>query len=487
MKAGAEYLPDADIVLAVEAEECEKSLAVFMRQGWHHVDPDAYVHGPHIDLMAEYLEEAMRGGIPNLLINIPPGHQKSLSVSVFLQPWVWTTRPHRRFACTSYRGDLALRDADRSRALIRSEWYQAHWGRSFSIRGGQDVKSRYANDKGGYRFSTATAGIMGEGGDVVVHDDPHSVDQAESDEVREETVRRLRLAMPTRVRSADGCQIVMMQRLHERDYSGHLLAERTGLVHLCLPARFESDHPFICLPTKAPRSGRPLRGDWRTRDGELLWPGRYTEERMSALETAVGTYGAAGQFQQRPAPRDGGMFKREWFGVVDAAPKGRRICRGWDLAGTEESSDSQAAYTAGVRISEVDGYYYIEDVRRERLSPAGVERMMLNTAKQDGRSVIIDFPQDPGQAGKSQAQHLVRMLVGYVAKFSPESGSKITRAEAFAAQAEAGNVKLVKGDWNEAYLDEMCAFPNSKYKDQADASSRAFHRLHANLKRAGAW
>src|SRR5690606_19870065 len=196
------------------------------------------------------------------------------------------------------------------------------------------------------------------------------------------------------------------------------------------------EHPFICLPTRT-KAGRLLPGDWRKKEGELLWPELFPEERVKTLETALGSYGAAGQLQQRPVPREGGMFKRHWFSIVEAMPKGGKHVRGWDLAGTEEATNAGAAYTVGVRMSLVDGTYYVSHVLRERLSPAGVEKAMKNTARQDGYNTVIDFPQDPGQAGKSQAQHLAKLLAPYRAFFSPESGAKETRAEGFAAQAEA--------------------------------------------------
>jgi hypothetical protein len=157
--AAPHKLPPLDDIEAQIAARCEKRLALFIREAWPYVDPVPYVHGRHVDVMCEYLEAAMAGEIPNLLINVPPGHQKSLTVSVFLHPWRWTTRPQHRFMSTAYRGELALRDADRSRVLVRSPWYQRRWGmrvgglraQSFQIRPGQDQKTRYANDRGGYR------------------------------------------------------------------------------------------------------------------------------------------------------------------------------------------------------------------------------------------------------------------------------------------------------------------------------------------------
>ena len=219
----------------------------------------------------------------------------------------------------------------------------------------------------------------------------------------------------------------------------------------------------------------------------------YMEDNLIGLEADPGYVGnlnalplvererlKRGNWKIRPAA--GLYFKREYFEVVDAAPADGIEVRGWDLASSEAEG---APYTVGVKLKWKDGLYYVEHVVRLQGSPRKVEQALKTTASQDGQTVVIDFPQDPGQAGKAQAQHLAELLSGYKVHSSPESGNKIERAGAFSAQAEAGNVKLVKGGWNEAYLDELEGFPESKHKDQVDASSRAFHRLSWLIRHQG--
>jgi predicted phage terminase large subunit-like protein len=141
------------------------------------------------------------------------------------------------------------------------------------------------------------------------------------------------------------------------------------------------------------------------------------------------------------------------------------------------SSASGPAYTAGVRLSELNGVYYIEHAVRERGSPAEVDKLILNTATADGKGCSISIPQDPGQAAKGQVLAFAKLLVGYVCRFSPETGDKESRALPVSAQAEVGNVKIVKGDWNETFLEEITSFPAGAFKDQTDALSRAFAEL----------
>ena len=203
------------------------------------------------------------------------------------------------------------------------------------------------------------------------------------------------------------------------------------------------------------------------------------EAEVSKIETALGSFAAAGQLQQRPAPREGGMFQRRWLEVVHAAPAGLQECRGWDFAATAAKPGSDPDWTAGVRMGKSrDGFYYILDCVRFRDTAAAVERSLLATARGDGKSCRIRIPQDPGQAGKGQASTFTRLLSGFIVRAVPPTGSKETRASAFAAQCEAGNVKIVKGPWNEAFFCELETFPFGKHDDQVDAASDSFTGLH---------
>jgi len=173
----------------------------------------------------------------------------------------------------------------------------------------------------------------------------------------------------------------------------------------------------------------------------------------------------------------GTLAMRTWFGIVDNAPKGLRY-RAWDLAATERKLMSDdPSYTVGTLMIKAKGHYYVEDVVRARLGPGAVEALILQTARLDGYGVPIHLAQDPGQAGKAQIAALVRMLAGWVVLSERVTGDKVTNAMAFVAQAQHGNVSLVRGEWNRAWLDEMCAFPVAKHDDQVDATADAFNAL----------
>jgi len=467
----------------LDREICERSLLEFIKRGWHVLHPDAaddpkkhgFKAGWAIEAICEHLEAVTSGEIRKLLINVPPGCTKSMAVNVFWPAWEWgpQRRPSTRYISASYSADLSMRDNLYCRQLIESEWYQGHWGDVFNWAPAQNAKSYYQNDRMGSRFSTSVGGsLTGYRGDRLIVDDPHNVKESESEKKRVEAVRWFGETLPSRKTNQDSAFIVIMQRLHVDDVSGFILKEdnELGYEHLCLPMEHDLEHPHPSTRFEDPR----------TEDGELLWPERFgkkeVEETKRSFRAAGGSYAEAGQFQQRPVPRGGGMFKDDWLEVIDEplAPI-VKSCRGWDLAATKKST---AAFSAGVRMGmDLEGNIYIQDVRRIQGTAGQVEKLLKRCAKLDGKDIPIDIPQDPGQAGKSQISYLLRQLHGYIVNHSPESGSKEDRARPLAAQAEAGNVYLIRGEWNAAFIAEACLFPNSTFKDQVDAATRAYSRL----------
>jgi len=182
----------------------------------------------------------------------------------------------------------------------------------------------------------------------------------------------------------------------------------------------------------------------------------------------------------------GGLVNRAWCQVVDAAPAGLAVKRGWDLAATPKTETNDPDWTSGVKLGRSpEGRYYVLDHRRLRATPAGVERYLANTAAEDGAEVEIALPQDPGQAGKSQAAALVRALEGFTVRATPESGDKVTRFNPFSAQAEAGNVYVLRAPWNEAWFASLESFPTAPHDDDADATSRAFGAHQTRMASAG--
>lgn len=199
---------------------------------------------------------------------------------------------------------------------------------------------------------------------------------------------------------------------------------------------------------------------------------------LMALSTVERERLLGGNWKIRPA--GGLLFRRGWCDVVDAVPAGTVWARGWDLAATPKTDTTpDPDATAGTKIGKMpDGRYIVGDFVEDWLSPNGVRSLIKNTAAQDGQGAQISLPQDPGQAGKDQKQNLAKMLTGYDVRFSPESGDKVTRFSPFSAQAEAGNVVVLRGHWNEAWFSALEGFPEAAHDDAADSTSRAFNALN---------
>lgn len=451
---------------AIERALCEQSLADFAKRAWRILEPATPLKwGWALDAICAHLEAVTEGRINRLLMNVPPGTMKSLLTGVIWPAWEWGPKgkPQTRFLGTSHKESLAIRDSMKCRRLIQSGWYQSLW--PTTLTSDQNAKTKFENDSTGFREAMAFTSMTGSRGDRVILDDPLSADDANSDAKLDQADLSFTEALPSRVNNEDSAIVVIMQRLHERDTSGIILDRKLPYVHLCLPMRFESDRRCVT----------PIFSDPRTEDGELLFPERFGEAQVADLEKTLMAYATAGQLQQRPTPRGGGMIKREWLPIVKAVPAGCRWVRGWDLAAT---SSDKAAWTAGVKLGKTpDGRYIIADVRRIQGTANDVEQLLKVTASQDGTDVRGSIPQDPGQAGKAQVQYLIKQLAGFSYTASPESGDKGTRAEPLAAQAQAGNVMLLEGDWNADFIAEAETFPRGKFKDQVDAASRAFAEL----------
>ena len=456
--------------IGLSAQSKALTLSEFIRGAWRILEPvTPYVHGWHIDAICEHLAAVTHGQIRNLLINIPPRHMKSLSVSVFWPMWVWTFRPEMRWLFSAYAESLSIRDSLKCRRLIQSLWYQSQWGNVFQLTSDQNVKGRFENSRTGYRLATGVGGsATGEGGDIVVVDDAHKTHEAESEQVRENVLIWWDETMSTRLNNPNtGAKVIVMQRIHENDLSGHVL-EQGGYEHLCLPAEYEPTSYVTGIGWSDPRQ----------MEGELIWPQRFNSTAIADLKRDLGVYGSAGQLQQRPVPRGGGMFQYAQIETIERVPVQAARVRYWDLAATEGGG----AFTVGLLLArDTDRRIYIEDVRRGQLSIGQRDELILQTAKDDalayGNTVQTWFEQEPGSGGKETAEDKVKMLKGFPAHAEKVTGSKEVRAEPVARAAEAGELLVLSSDWTDGFLHRLGLFPMGRYKDEIDALSGAYNKL----------
>lgn len=456
-------------------ELCKRSLAAFAKRAWHVLEPATDLKwGWSLDAICEHLEAVSSGDIKRLLANVPPGSMKSLLTGVIFPAWEWGPlgRPSMRYLGTAHMQNLAVRDSMKCRRLIQSEWYQGLW--PIALTTDQNAKTKFENEATGFREAMAFTSMTGSRGDRVILDDPHSVDDANSMVKLESDILTFREALPSRVNNDQSAIIIIMQRLNEGDISS--IAKELGYDHLMIPMRYESDRKCVTsIGWEDPRKA----------EGELMFPERFPESQVDELERVLGSYATAGQLQQRPAPRDGGLFKRAWFKTIGAMPADitKRV-RAWDMAATEKMTTNNPDYTAGVDMSRTrDGLFIITGCNRFRGTPMDVENTILGQARIDGVATTVRLTQDPGQAGKAQAEQYVKKLAGYSVKVERPTGDKATRAAPLASQVEAGNVQiLVTGDtmldaWIEPFLAEITVFPAGRNDDQVDAAADAFNEL----------
>jgi predicted phage terminase large subunit-like protein len=206
--------------------------------------------------------------------------------------------------------------------------------------------------------------------------------------------------------------------------------------------------------------------------GQLIFPERFPASVVASEKRVLGQVGYAGQHQQRPVPREGGMFKADRVEVMESAPAGLKMCRGWDQA----ASSGRGDYTVGALLGkDTDGAWWIVDIVRQQTDEP--RALLKQAAATDGKSVPISWPQDPGAAGKDQAKSLTSDMAGYTFHTSPETGAKETRWEPFSSQVNGRNVKMVRAPWNRALLEEMQTAPRGANDDMLDALARAFSYL----------
>lgn len=426
-----------------------------------------WLRGAHHKKICEALVRVYKGECRRLIINIAPRYSKTELAVINFISWTLGHVPDAEYIHTSYSGRLAANNSWQTRDLVQHEEYKRIFcderGKPIvNLRTDSQAKDEWKTQVGGCVYAVGAGGtITGYGagkhregfGGAIIIDDPHKADEARSDVVRQGVIDWFQTTLESRCNSPQTPIILIMQRLHENDLTGWLLDGGNGEVW---------DH--LCLETlQVDENGNEV----------ALWPDKHTVEDLHRLRISK-PYTFSGQYQQSPCAPEGNIFKPDFIETIDAVPFGTKFVRAWDLGATDGSGD----YTVGFKLGKMlDGRWLIADIIREQLGPEDVERVLKVTTKNDGRSVKVRLPQDPGQAGKAQIKHLSKLLAGYTVVAKPISGDKIVRAEPFAAQVNVGNVLMLRASWNEELRSEMRMFDNGIHDDQIDAGADAFNEL----------
>ena len=457
-------LTKADL-LAVERELCRRSLAEFAKLAWKVLEPGSNLKwGWALDAICLHLEAVTDGRITRLLMNVPPGSMKSLLTGVIWPAWEWGPKgmPEMRFIGTAHEEQLAIRDSRRCRDLIKSEWYQSLW--PVQLAADLDGKREFGNVHKGVRQARSFTSMTGVRGDRIILDDPISAHNANSAAALEDARIAFTETLPTRVNNEKSAIVVIMQRLSEKDVSGVILDMKLPYVHLCIPMRFEPSRRCVTEIGWA---------DPRTVEGELMFPERFSESQVLELEKTLGTYGTAGQLQQRPAPRGGGVIKTEWFQYWAALPA---LEFRFITVDTAQKTGQQNDYSVlqcwgrtvtgkAIKLDRIRGKWeapeLLTQARAFWLKHLHDERPLAQRAALRGMYV------EDKVSGTGLIQTLRREGLPVIPV--QRNKDKITRAYDAAPFIESGNVMLPQDmPWLSEFLAEVQEFPAGAHDDQLD-------------------
>lgn len=306
------------------AEKCRRSFKYFLRCAWHIIEPGSpLIHGWHMDVICDHLQACVEGRIQNLIIAIPPRHSKSTIVSVLFPAWLWLREPGKRTLFVSFAARLSDRDSRKCRNLIESVWFQSLFGDKFQLAKDSNTIRRFDNDKGGMRFATSVDGTLtGEGANFVVADDLHNISEIHSEIKREGTNEIWDSTLQSRINPPveEGHFIIIAQRGHSSDLIGHVKEKDKDLksyVVLELPAEFDPDNRCRTCLGQDENGEDIIWEDPRQFAGELLWPEGCPQHFLDKQKVNLGSFAYAAQYQQRPVPKEGGIFEWDWFEFYD--------------------------------------------------------------------------------------------------------------------------------------------------------------------------
>lgn len=408
----------------------------------------------HLVYIEQALDRVTAGKTKRLMLFLPPRHGKSELATVRYPVYRLERDPETRVIVGAYNATLARKFSRKARRIARER---------LALSDDRTAVEDWETTRGGgVRAVGVGDGVTGQGGNLIIIDDPvKSREEADSETYRDRVWEWYTDDLYTRLEPG-GAIVLIMTRWHEDDLAGRILGSEDAAAWdvISLPAFALEDDPL----------GRKL--------GEALCPDRFDEAALADIKRV--TTGFDALYQQAPTPKAGEMFDPAWFEVVRAAPALATRVRGWDKAATAGDGD----WTVGCRLSRTpQGVFYIEHIERGQWGPGAADQTIRNTAVLDGVAVHQHGEQEPGASGKRDAAAFIRMLTGFSVSAEPSSGDKVIRARPFASQAEAGNVKIVAGPWVRAFLEELRQFPRGKNDDQVDAASIAFNKLAGMIAR----
>jgi predicted phage terminase large subunit-like protein len=469
-------LPSEDELIAAL---CERRFYDFFREFWETIEATELILNWHIEFICDQLQEVYEAWArgeqqPDVLINVPPGSSKSTIVTQLFAAWLWVKNPSIRIISSSYAADLSISHAVKTRDCLKSEKFAKVFPGRIEFKHDEDGKTAYKNTKKGQRFTTSTGGrVTGMHGDFILVDDPINPEESESETTRIRANRFVSKTLSTRkTNKKRTVTIMVMQRLHELDPAGTWIATKPTLRHICLPGELSSDI-------------RPAEAAKYYVDG-LLDPNRLDIQACTRLKEDLGSYGYAGQIQQRPSPEGGGKLKKVWFHKLSwpdflEFTKGERVVWNFD-ADTAFTKDQVNDPTGVMASAYVRNLLFIRQVDWVRLEMGPLCRFLPQFVERNGYTAESKLAIEPKANGKSTVQTLRESTKLNVIEAPAPTDDKVTRANSIVPFCESLRVVLIDGSWCDRWLDEVSTFPNAAHDESVDLLVQAVQRILPGVK-----
>jgi len=452
---------------------CRRRFYDFFLEFWETIEAADLVPNWHIEFICDQLQEVYEAWArgesqADVLINVPPGSSKSTTVTQLFPAWLWVKNATVRVISSSYAADLSTAHAVKTRDCITSDKFKAVFPGLIQIKHDEGGKTAYRNTEKGQRFTTSTGGrVTGMHGDFIIVDDPINPEESESEATRFRANRFVSKTLSTRkTNKKRSVTIMVMQRLHEADPAGTWLAGKKQLRHICLPGFLSDDV-------------RPAEARDYYVDG-LLDANRLDLQALNRLKEDLGSYGYAGQIQQRPSPEGGGKLKKTWFHKISwpdflTLTNGQKVVWQFD-ADTAFTADQKNDPTGIMSSAYVGNTLYIRYVEWVRLEMGPLCRHLPEFVQKHGYTADSMLYIEPKANGKSTVQIIRESTKLNVAEAPTPVGSKMERVNAAAPFAESLRVVLIDGNWNTPFVEELSAFPNAAHDESADLLTQAIRR-----------
>jgi len=450
-----------------------RDLMSFTERSFYELNPQStFLNSPHIEVLISKLESCRHGKIRRLIINLPPRSLKSHAASVVFPAWLLGHDPSKQIICASYGQDLADKHARDCRTLMASAFYRRLFPNTHLSLEKQSV-NEFVTTAQGSRMSTSIGGVLtGRGAEVIIWDDPLKPDEALSETRRNAVNEWYDNTLVTRLNNKEtGVIIIVMQRLHQDDLVGHVMAQENWEV-LSFPAIAEEDEIHVIEDPLGQRR-------WQRKAGEALQPERESLLTLAHMRLTIGEYNFASQYQQNPMPVGGAIVRTEWLRYYEPNELPLRftcVLQSWDTA---NKSGELNDFSVGTTWGAIGENYYLLSVFRRRLNYPDLKRAVQDQARQHHADVALI---EDKASGTQLIQDLqFEGLYGIRPYEAPTGTDKILRLYAQTAEFESGRVLLPRSaPWLDAYIRELTTFPGSKYDDQVDSTTQALDHLKTN-------